>query len=146
MAVLVVLFGSWLVFRGIGALGLAAFATWQDSARYALATMFAFTGVAHFTKMKHDLARMIPDVLPRPLEIVYVTGALELLGAAGLLVPSLRALAGLCLIALLVAMFPANIKAALNHTKLRGREAMPLWLRAPMQLLFIALLLWSTKP
>lgn len=146
MAVLIVLFGSWLIFRGIGALGVAALATWQDSARCALATMFAFTGVAHFTKLRRDLARMVPLMFPWPMAMVYVAGVLELLGAAGLLLPRFRAVAGLCLIALLVAMFPANMRAAFNHMELGGRPATPLWLRAPMQLLFIGLLLWSTKP
>ncbi len=44
MMVLVVLFGSWLILRGIGAVGVAALASWQDSVRYALAVMFVFTG------------------------------------------------------------------------------------------------------
>lgn len=146
MAVLGVLFGSWLVLRGIGALGVPALATWQESACYALAVMFVFTGIAHFTKMKHDLARMVPRMFARPLMIVYITGALEFLGAAGLLLPTFRTLAGMCLIALLVAMFPANMRAAFNHLKLGERAATPLWLRAPMQLLFMALLWWSAKP
>jgi uncharacterized membrane protein len=146
MAVLGVLFGSWLVLRGIGALGVPALATWQESACYALAVMFVFTGIAHFTKMKHDLARMVPRMFARPLMIVYITGALEFLGAAGLLLTTFRTLAGMCLIALLVAMFPANMRAAFNHLKLGERAATPLWLRAPMQLLFMALLWWSAKP
>ena len=58
MAVLIVLFASWLVFRGIGALGVPALAIWHDSARHALAVMFVFTGIAHFNKMKYDLVRM----------------------------------------------------------------------------------------
>jgi hypothetical protein len=40
MAVLIVLFGSWLIFWGIGAMGVIAFASWHESARYALALMF----------------------------------------------------------------------------------------------------------
>jgi hypothetical protein len=58
------------------------FDSWRDSARYAL-VMFIFTATAHFNKMKHDLAHMIPSSFPRPLLIVYTTGFLELLGAAG---------------------------------------------------------------
>jgi hypothetical protein len=53
--------------------------------------MFLFTGLAHFTKMKHELARMVPDVFPRPLLVIYATGVLEFLGAAGLLLPRFRA-------------------------------------------------------
>jgi uncharacterized membrane protein len=144
MTVLVILFVSWLVFRGVGALGVTPLATWQDSARYALALMFLFTGIAHFNKMKHDLARMVPQSLPNPILIIYVTGMLEFLGALGLLLPKVRSTAGLCLIALLIAMFPANVKAAREKLLLRGKPATQLGLRLPMQLFFIGLLWWSS--
>ena len=61
MIVLVVLFGSWLILRGIGVLGVTALATWHDAVLYALAVMFVFTAVAHFNKMRCDLAQMIPS-------------------------------------------------------------------------------------
>ena len=120
-------------------------ASWQHSALYALAVMFVFTATAHFNTMKHDLAQMIPSSFPRPLLIVYITGVLELLGAAGLVLPEFRLVAGICLIALLTGMFIANVNAAQKHVTLRGKQATPLWLRAPMQILFIALLWWSTR-
>jgi uncharacterized membrane protein len=122
-----------------------ALASWQDSARYALAVMFIFTATAHFNKMKHDLARMIPQNFPRPLLIVHITGVLELLGAVGLMLPAFHRLAGTCLIALLVGMFIANVNAAQRGITLRGKPPTPLWLRAPMQIVFIALLWWSTR-
>lgn len=145
MLVLIVLLVSWAVLRGIGAAGVDALASWQDSARYALAVMFVFTATAHFNKMKHDLARMIPPYFPRPLLIVYITGVLELLGAVGLLLSGFRRLAGICLIALLIGMFVANVNAARQGVPLRGKPPTRLWLRAPMQALFIALLWWSTR-
>jgi len=145
MVVLIVLFGAWLVLRGIGALGVGALATWQHSACYALALMFVFTGIAHFNRLKHDLARMVPDVFPRPMLLIYLTGVLEFMGAVGLLLPRFRSLAGICLIALLIVLFPANVTAALKGTTLAGKPATPLWLRAPMQLLFIGLLWWATR-
>jgi uncharacterized membrane protein len=107
--------------------------------------MFVFTATAHFNKMKHDLARTIPAYFPRPLLIVYITGVLELLGAAGLVLPQFRSLAGICLIALLVGMFIAKVNAAQRGVTLRGKPPTPLWLRAPMQILFTALLWWSTR-
>jgi uncharacterized membrane protein len=145
MTVLILLLAAWLIFRGVGALGLHAFATWHDSARYAMALMFVFTGIAHFNRVRHDLVKMVPAFMPRPLAVIYLTGALELLGAAGLLVPSMERLAALCLILLLIAMFPANVKAAREKLTLRGNPATALWLRAPMQIFFIALLWWSTR-
>jgi len=57
--------------------------------------MFAFTATAHFNQMKHDLAKMIPSYFPAPLLLVYITGIFELLGAAGLLVPRVKVLAGI---------------------------------------------------
>jgi uncharacterized membrane protein len=145
MVVLIVLLVSWLVLRGIGAAGVYALASWRDSARYALAVMFVFTATTHFNKMKYDLIRMIPKYFPQPLLIVYITGALELLGAAGLLLPEFRRLVGICLIALLIGMFIANVNAAQRGVTLRGKPPTPLWLRSPMQFLFIGLLWWSTQ-
>jgi len=145
MMVLGVLLVSWLILRGIGAFGVTWLATWHDSARWALAVMFAFTATAHFNKMKHDLAQMIPSYFPAPLLLVYITGIFELLGAAGLLVPKVKVLAGNCLIALLVGMFLANVNAAKKGVTLRAKPATPLWLRTPMQVFFIALLWWSTR-
>jgi uncharacterized membrane protein len=122
MVVVLVLFGSWLILRSIGALGVTALGTWHDSVRYALAIMFVFTGVAHFNKMRHDLARMIPSYFPRPMLIVYITGVFEFLGAAGLLLPRFRFLAGIGLILLLIGMFTANVNAALKSVMLGGKS------------------------
>ena len=143
MATLIILLGSWVLLRGAGALGVTALATWQASACYALAVMFLFAGIAHFNQTRHDLVKMMPSVFPRPMLMIYATGVLELLGVVGLLLPRTRALAGICLIVLLLAMFPANVKAALEGLQLRGKPATALWLRVPMQILFIGLLWWS---
>jgi len=144
MAVLVILFSSWLILRGIGAAGVPALATWQDSACYALAIMFVFTATARFTKVRHDLAAMVPSAFPKPMLLVDITGGLEFLGAVGLLLPRFRAAAGICLILLLIGMSVANVNAAVKGAKLRGKPPTPLWLRVPMQVLFIGLLWWST--
>ena len=111
--------------RSERAAGVHPLASWQDSAGYALVVMFVFTATAHFNKMKHDLAQMIPSSFPRPLLIVYITGVLELLGAAGLMLPQFRRLAGICLIALLVGMFIANVNAAQRGVTLRGKPNAP---------------------
>jgi hypothetical protein len=66
MLVLIVLLAAWMVFRAIGAAGVHVFASWQHSALYALALMFIFTATAHFNKMKHDLAQMIPSSFRAP--------------------------------------------------------------------------------
>jgi uncharacterized membrane protein len=138
MAVLAVLFGSLFLFRLLGAAGVALFASWLVSARAALAVMFLFTAVSHFAPMKRDLVAMVPPMLPRPDVLVFLTGLAELAGAVGLLIPATRFWAASGLIALLVLMLPANINAARRRVLLRGRPATPLWLRLPMQVLFVA--------
>jgi uncharacterized membrane protein len=144
--VLLILFVSLLIFRGLGALGVSLLATWIDSTRFALAVMFLFTSSAHFNKMRHDLARMMPRVFPNPMGMVYFTGVCEILGALGILVPRTRPLAGFCLCVFLLAILPANIKAARENLTIGGRVATALWLRIPMQLLFLVLIFWCTKP
>ena len=142
MVVLFVLFGSWVLFRAIGMFVVGALASWHESAGFALAVMFVFTGIAHFTKTKHEMARMVPRMFPQPMVMIYVTGAFELLGAAGLIESRTRAAASAALMVMLVAMFPANVKAARERLTVGGRVATPLWLRAPMQALFIGMLWW----
>ena len=145
MIVLIVLFVFWFIFRFLGALSVPYFLSWHDSAPYALAVMFLFTSVAHFNRLRHDLARMIPPKLPAPLAIVYVTGLLEIAGAVGLIIPHFRPIAANCLIVLLIAMFPANAYAAHSGATLGGKPVTPLWLRTPMQVLFVVLLWWSAR-
>jgi uncharacterized membrane protein len=140
MQPLIVLFGSCLLFRLLGLAGVAYFVSWLACARVALATMFLFTASSHFAPMRVDLVAMVPPALPRPDLLVWGTGMAELAGAAGLLLPATRLPAAWGLIALLVLMFPANVSAALRKTTIRGRPVTPLWLRVPMQLLFI---LWA---
>jgi uncharacterized membrane protein len=106
--------------------------------------MFLFTGASHFTSMKYDFAAMIPAPLPDDLWVIYLSGVLEIAGAIGLLIPRTRKVAGICLVLLLVALFPANVNAALNEIPLRGEAPTPLWLRAPMQLLFIGMVWWTS--
>src|SRR5215467_7030753 len=108
MQVLAVLCGSLLVYRGLGALGASVFGTWLESARFALATMFVFTAIAHFAPMKRELIAMVPPRLPRPDLLVFLTGVLELAGAAGLLIAATRWWAACGLILLMGAMLPAN--------------------------------------
>ncbi len=122
------------------------FATRREKAAAALAGMFFFTGTLHFATPDRFVA-MIPPPLPAPLLLVYISGACELLGAAGLLLRRLRRWAGWGLAALLVAVFPANIYVALSGGSVEG---MPennwyYWLRLPVQFVFIAWALWCSR-
>ena len=143
MIVLAVLLGSVLAARGLGAVGLDALNSWPAATRAGLAVMLCFTASAHFTSMKEDLIRMVPPWIRNPRGIVLFTGLCEILGGIGLLVPATRTAAAVALIVFFIAVFPANVRADRERVTLRGKPATPLWLRAPMQLLFILLTWWS---
>ena len=145
MAALIVLFASLLVYRAVGALGREWLDSWLVAARCALSTMLLFTASAHFTRMRDDLVRMMPPLFPWPRALVYFTGLCEIAGAIGLLFPLTRRAAGIALILFFLAVFPANVRAARSLITLRGKPATALWLRAPMQLLFICLAWWVSR-
>jgi len=144
MAPLIVMLAAWLVARSIGFTGTwSQTDSWSGALRIALAAMFVFTAVSHFhPTTRPDLIRMVPASLPAPALLVTATGVLELLGAIGLLVPLALPVAAYGLIALLVAMFPANVRAAQEGLVIAGRRAMPLRWRLPLQLFWIAALGW----
>ena len=145
MILMAVLVGSLLLYRGLGALGVEAMASWSAATRWALATLLLVTASGHFTRMKEELVRMVPAWMPEPRLTVYLTGVCEILGAIGLLLPATRRWAGVALILFLIAVFPANVKAAREHLPVAGRPATPLALRVPMQVLLIGLIWWSTR-
>jgi uncharacterized membrane protein len=120
------------------------FVGWKDAARTGLAVMFLFTAGSHFTSLKYDLAAMIPPPFTGALWVIHLSGLLEMAGAIGLLTTRLQRPAAWGLIALLVALFPANVYAALAGVTLGGAAATSLWLRTPLQLFWIAVL-WKTS-
>ena len=143
MIVLIVLGVTLLLARLAGAAGFEALDSWAAATRAGLAVMLLFTASAHFTNMRHDLARMVPPSIPHPMEFIYFTGVCEILGAFGLVVPRTRVAAAVALIVLFATLLPANIHAARAGVTLRGKPATPLALRVPMQILFIALTAWA---
>jgi len=147
MVPLVVMVVAWAVARGLGATGrVPSAATAVGALRYALAVMFLFTAATHFLpNTRPDLVRMVPPPLPFPEHLVTLTGILEAAGAVGLLVPRLTSTAAYCLMALLVAMFPANAYAAIAGLEIAGREASPLVWRLPLQLFWIGALWWVAR-
>ncbi|BBY55475.1 DoxX family protein [Mycobacterium koreense] len=99
--------------RALGALGVNYLDSWPRAIAIGLAAMFVLTGVAHFAPpLRRQLIAIVPPALPAPALLVSITGVLELLGAAGLLVPATRVVAAACLLVLMVVMFPANVYAA----------------------------------
>lgn len=148
MIVLVVWLSAWVAFRLLALSGrFPAAASLVGSLRFALAVLFTFTGAAHFAPTtRADMIRMVPPLFPAAEHLVTLTGILEILGAVGLLWPATTRAAAFCLMALLVAMFPANVHAARAGLIVGGEPATPLLWRVPLQLVLIAALWWVTRP
>jgi len=114
----------------------------RSAARVVLAVFFVVAGVNHFRSPAIYLG-MMPSWLPWPAALNAISGVAEILGGIGLLVPATRRVAGWGLIALLIAIFPANVHVALQG-HMPGTNFSPaiLWLRLPFQLLFVAWVWW----
>jgi uncharacterized membrane protein len=113
MAPLITLLLGSIVARIVGWLGVAYVDTWTKAIAVGLAAMFVLTGIAHFApRLRGDLVAIVPPRLPAPGLLVTITGVLEFLGAVGLLLPATRVAAAICLLLLMLVMFPANIYAA----------------------------------
>lgn len=85
---------------------------------------------------------MIPPIVPFKTELVYFTGAAEILLGVGLLIPGLRMYSGYILIVFFILLLPANIYAAIKHIDFQkgtfnGNGITYLWFRVPLQALFI---------
>ena len=115
--------------------------------RIVLAVFMMGIGALHFVNPA-DFVQIVPRALPAPLALVLVSGFFEILGGAGLLVPRVRRYASFGLVALYVAVFPANVNMAVHDLQLGSAHvpAFLLWLRLPFQLVFIAWALWVGKP
>ena len=105
--------------------------------RGALALLFVGAGVLHFTHPETYL-RIMPPALPAPRLLVLLSGVAEVAGGLGLLLPATRRLATWGLLALLVAVFPANVHM-LELARSLHLPAWVLWARLPLQ----PLLMWA---
>ncbi|GAB2924531.1 DoxX family protein [Streptomyces mayteni] len=133
MAPFLFLLGGTAVLRLLGLVGVDALDAWQPAVRGGLALMFLVTGLAHFVPPKRgELVAMVPPRLPRAELLVTVTGVLELIGAAGLLVPAVASAAAVALALLMLAMLPANVSAAR-----RGLPVTPLPTRIVLHTVFV---------
>lgn len=118
--------------------------TAKNCLRFGMGLFFSGVGVHHFIDPAPYLAIM-PPYLPAPLLLVQVSGFFEILGGVGLCINRTRTAAAWGLIALLVAVFPANIHMLVNDVYLPDmpQERLLLWARMPMQFVFAAAVLWT---
>jgi uncharacterized membrane protein len=141
VAPLIALAASILIFWIAGRTGVTVFQDLRFVLRAALAVMFFLTASAHWGRRRPDLIRMVPPAFPRPDLLVTITGVLEILGAIGLLLPGTTRASSICLILLLVALFPANVRAARQHLTIAGKQVPSLPVRSIIQLVFVATLI-----
>jgi uncharacterized membrane protein len=146
MLPLIVLVVSTLLLRILGVAGIGPLGHWYACLRGGLALMFLFTASAHWGKRRVDLIAMVPPVFPRPDLMVSATGIFEILGSVGLLYPLTAPVAAVCLVMLLIALFPANMRAARERLTIGGRPATALPLRTVLQVVFIAAVLVAGFP
>ncbi|MHC5595733.1 MAG: DoxX family protein [Nostoc sp.] len=119
---------------------------YKEILRVILAVSIIVVGVTHFV-IPEPYVKIMPPQLPYALGLVYLSGFYEILGGIGLLVPPVNQAAACGLIALFIAVFPANINMAVNHIHLEHIPDSP-WVhvvRLPFQAVLIAWAWWYTK-
>ena len=117
-------------------------------ARWVLAAFFVAAGANHFVAPQVYLP-MMPPYLPWHLPLIYVSGVAEVLGGVGLLIPRLRRAAAWGLVALLFAVWPANLHIALHDVPLFGNAqgyGAANWVRLVLQVPLIAWVWLYTRP
>jgi len=114
--------------------------------RVLLAVFMITAGSLHWLN-PDPFVKIVPSVLPYPLSLVYISGVFEILGGIGLLVPFVNKAAAWGLIALFIAVFPANINMAVNQIQMDGLPDSDLlrWGRLPFQAVLIAWAWWYTR-
>ena len=102
-----------------------------------LSVVFITTGILHFLRTE-TYEHIMPGYLPAHHEIVLISGAAEIAGGVGVAFSQTRRAAGIWLVALLIAVFPANVNMALHSEQFRSIAPALLWARLPLQ----GLLIW----
>ena len=146
MTVFFLIFIFWIILFGAAKVGLNPIDSARSNARTATGLSFIFIGITHFL-MPGKYLEMMPPFIPSPLAMVYISGFFEILGGLGLIVPWTKRPAALGLIALLLAVFPANIYVAINNVQLGGfmSHSFYQWLRLPLQFALIGWVWFVSK-
>ncbi|AUG49340.1 DoxX family protein [Haloarcula taiwanensis] len=115
---------------------------------YVMSILYVVAGILHFV-VPELYVQIVPPVLPAPLALVYLSGVAEIGVGFGLLVPQTRSYAAWATIALLVAIFPANVYMAVSMVTIEGTgggqpSALVRWARLPLQGVLILWAYWYT--
>jgi uncharacterized membrane protein len=139
LVMLLLMTGPYLCVRALSAYGGRNYDA-RAAAAIGLGILFVFTASGHFL-LTEPMTQMLPPWVPARTALVYLTGVLELVIAAGFVVPRTRRIAGWTAAFVLVLFFPANIYAAIEHVPMGGHAWGPVYLaiRLPVQ---VAILVW----
>jgi len=118
--------------------------------RSLLSAFFTFTGAMHFLRPRFFEAIVPPAIEAQKREVVAISGAAEIAGAALVFAPATRRLGRWWLLGLLLAVFPANVHMAVNPEQIRGLDMRrfprwALWARLPLQPLAMAWVWRATR-
>lgn len=119
----------------------------KTTLRNLLAVLITLAGISHFV-IPNPYIKIVPGFLPYPAALVYISGAIEIVLGIGLFFRATRRLCAWGMVALFIAVYPANLNMAFNHIKL---QYIPdsWWfqaIRLPFQFVLIAWALWLSKP
>lgn len=115
---------------------------YRTLSRHLLAVAFILAGANHFRTPEFYLS-MMPPWLPAPSLLNSISGAAEIAGGIGMLIPKTRKAAAIGLILLLIAIFPANLHVAIHGWPNEEIPQSLLIARLPFQLIFIAWVVFS---
>lgn len=112
---------------------------------FGLATFFIYFGLDHFINPDFYLSIMPPS-FPLHEEAIYISGFFEIVGGVGVLIPRFRKIAGWGLVALLIAVYPANIYMAITPEAFPDFPVEMLYFRLVLQFLFFYWAYSVTRP
>ena len=119
-------------------------AIFKTLTRLVFGALFVVAGLSHFRDPGFYVGIM-PPYLPWPLALVYISGVAEVVLGALLLFSKWRVMAAWGLVALLVAVFPANLHMAMHPELYPSIAPAALLLRLPLQGLLVAWAYWYTR-
>ena len=111
---------------------------------YIMSLFYVFAGIKHFTNPTWYM-KIMPPYLPLHKELVYISGAFEIILGLMLLLDKTRFVGAWGLILLLIAVFPANIYLAQTNGAALNTSPAISWGRFPFQAIFILIAYWHTK-
>ncbi|MFB6126679.1 MAG: hypothetical protein ABEJ79_05205 [Halolamina sp.] len=117
-----------------------------------MGALYVVAGAMHFV-YPAAYAEVIPPLFPYRLALAYLSGVAEVVLGVGVVVPRTRRLAAWGLVALLVAVFPANVYMATSGVVVQAAPAWASdpstatrWGRLPLQAVLVLWAWWYTRP